>query len=104
MKREKAKIKKSIPVEFQPILWSKNVKNLDLEKDKVYIIHQVLSYGSLDQIKWLFKIYKKKEIREVFLKFPKRIYIPSVFYFIKNFILGLKKKRLKEEKYVKPSF
>jgi Cu/Ag efflux protein CusF len=100
----KTKFQKSIPSKFQPILWSKNVKDLDLKKDKVYIIHQILSYGNLEQIKWLFKVYKKEEIKKVFLKSPKKIYIPAVFYFIKNFILDLRKKRLKKEKYVKAIF
>ncbi len=94
----------TIPQEFQPILWSKNVKDLDLEKDKNYIIHQILNYGNLSQIKWLFKVYKKEEIRRIFLKFPKRIYTPAMFYFVKNFILDLKKKQLREEKYVKTLF
>lgn len=88
---------------LQGILWSKNIRNIDLEKDKIYIIHQVLSYGNLNQIKWLFKIYKPEEIRGVFLKHPKRIYSAPVFHFIKNFILDLRKKRLFEEKYVKTS-
>lgn len=98
------KNRKTIPSKFQPILWSKSVKKLDLDKDKIYIIHQILSYGSLDQIKWLFKVYKREEIREVFLKSPKNLYTPAVFYFIKNFILDLKKKKLKKEKYVKTLF
>ncbi len=86
---------------LQGILWSKNIKKLTLEKDKVYIVHQILSYGNLRQIKWLFKIYGLKEIKEVFLKYPKRIYSAPVFYFIKNFILGLKNKKLSPENYVK---
>lgn len=100
----KPKIKKKIPSELQPILWSVNINNLDLERDKNYIIHQILSYGNLRQIKWLFKIYKKEEIKEVFVKFPKKIYLPSVFYFVKNFILDIGKKQLKEENYVKTLF
>ena len=88
---------------LQGILWSKDIKNLDLEKDKIYVIHQILSYGSLKQIKWLFKNYNLKEVQGVFIKYPKKTYTPSVFYFIKNFILGLQKKRLSEEKYVKTS-
>ena len=39
-KRQKPKLK--IPKSFQGILWSANIKNLDLERDKGYIIHQVL--------------------------------------------------------------
>lgn len=89
---------------LQGVLWSKDIRNLDLEKDKIYIIHQILSYGNLKQIKWLFKIYKLKKIQEVFIKYPKKIYTPPVFYFIKNFILGLQKKRLPKEEYVKTPF
>ena len=88
---------------LQGILWSKDIRKLDLKKDKVYIIHQVLSFGNLNQIRWLFKAYDLREIREVFLKDPKKVYTIPIFYFIKNFILGLKKKNLSKEKYVKTS-
>lgn len=97
------KIFSKIPDSLQGVLWSKSVKELDLKKDKVYIIHQVLSYGSLKQIKWLFKVYPSEEIRRVFLKYPKKIYTPPVFYFVKDFILVISKKLLKE-KYVKTPF
>lgn len=89
---------------FQGLLWSKKLGNIDLEKDKVYIIHQILSYGNLAEIKWLFKIYSTEEIRKVFLSCPKRIYSPAVLDFIKNFILNLKDKKIIKENYVKTAF
>jgi len=92
---------KKIPLKYQPLLWSKNIEKLDLKQDKIYIIHQILSYGDLKELKWLFRIYDKKEIEEVFIKFPKKIYQSAVFYFIKNFVLGVKTKRLREKNYVK---
>lgn len=98
------KHKKYIPPEFQPILWSKNVKELDLENDKNYIVHQILSYGNFRQIEWLLKTYGKEKTRKVFVNYPKNVYIPSVFYFVKNFILNLRKKQLKEKYYVKTLF
>ena len=88
----------------QGILWSKDIKNIDLEGDKIYIIHQVLSYGKIEQIKCLFKIYEPREIIDVFSNHPKRIYSPAVFNFIKNFILDLEKENLPMNKYVKTSF
>jgi len=91
------------PRSLQGILWSKDIRKLDLKKDKIYIIHQVLGFGNLNQAGWLFKVYSLKEIREVFLKYPKKVYTIPVFYFIKDFILGLKKKNLSKEKYVKTS-
>ena len=97
-------MKKKIPKEFQPILWSTNIKNLDLEYDREYIIHQVLMYGTLKQIGWLFKVYKENTIREVFLERPQNIYTPPAFYFIKNIILGLQNIPLSKKKYVKTLF
>jgi len=100
--KEKQNFKKTfrIPKSWQGILWSCDVKKLDWEKDKNYIIHQVLRYGDLKDIVLLFKIYSKKEIRKVFERNPMKIYTPQCFNFIKNIILDLKEKSLPSEKYV----
>lgn len=94
---------KKVPGSLQGVLWSKNIKSIDLERDKVYIVHQVLSFGSFKQIKWLFKVYGRREIQKVFLKYPKKVYTASMFNFIKKFILSLKNKKLDKQKYVKTS-
>ncbi len=101
--RRRKKLKR-IPSSLQPFLWSKSVEKLDREQDKIYIIHQILNYGDLRELRQLFRIYDISEIREIFIRFPKKIYRPSVFYFIKNFILDLKDKRLREGDYVKTLF
>ena len=93
----------SIPLNFQGILWSKDISKLDIQKNKNYIIHQVLMYGSLKQIDWLETVYTKKEIKNIFIKKPKRIYTPQAFYFVKNYILKVKDS-LKENIYVKTSY
>lgn len=95
---------KKIPKELQPILWSTNIKNLDPEKDKNYIIHQVLMYGTLKQIKWLFRMYGKETIKQTFLKEPQSIYSPPVLFFIKNIIFDLKNVRINKKEYVKTLF
>jgi len=104
MKKTKRKKQLKIPRSFQSILWSCNVKNLDLEKDKVYIIHQVLNYGNLEQICWLFKMYGRDEIKKVFLKKPVNIYYPSTLSFIKNIVLNLKNVPIKKKQYIKSLF
>ena len=101
--KEEQKLKKTfppIPKSWQGILWSCNIKKLDWEKDKNYIIHQVLMYGDLNDIALLFKIYSKKEIRKVFERNPMKIYTPQCFNFIKNIILDLKEKSISPKKYV----
>ncbi|MBU3964533.1 hypothetical protein KJ591_03275 [Patescibacteria group bacterium] len=87
--------------EFQGILWSKPISKLSLERDKIYIIHQVLSFGSLKQIKWLFKQYSGEEIAKIFLENPKKVYTAAVFNFIKNFVLDFNNKELPKNRYVK---
>jgi len=89
-----------ISEKLQPILWSKNINNLDLEIDKIYIVHQVLAYGSMDDIKIIQKIYSEKEIKNIFINFPKKIYTKPVFLFIKNFLLNINDE-LNEKDYIK---
>lgn len=90
----------AVPKKLQPILWSTDVKLLNVQRDKGYIIHQVLIYGIFEELQWLFSTYSKKEIIDVFINKPQKIYPRIVFYFIKNFILQLKDKKLSEGKYV----
>lgn len=88
-----------LPKKLQSVLWSVNIDHLDLEKDKYYIIHQVLIYGSLNDLKWLFAAYTRSEIIETFL-IPYKNYPRPIFYFVKNYILGLKKTNFNEDDYV----
>lgn len=93
------KHKKSLSQHWQSLLWSVDIKNLDLEKDKVYIIHQILNYGDLEDWKKLFKLYSKETIKKVFINHPYRNYRPARFNFVKKFLLKIKKP-LDPKKYV----
>lgn len=96
----KAKSKK-IPSFLQAALWSARIDDLILEKDKIYIINQILSYGTFPMVKWLLKTYPKKTILSVFLHHPIKDYPHSRFHFVKNFLLGLGKINLNPNSYVK---
>jgi hypothetical protein len=65
---------------------------MDLEKDKKEIITQVLNYGTWEDLKWLFKVYSEKEIKEV-IKNPRRgVWFRKVLNFwTKIFNIKLKK-------------
>ena len=78
-----------IPSNLQGIFWSRDVSKLSLQRDKKYIIHQVLAYGSLDNYKWLKSVYSKKEIKRVFVNYPRKTYTPSQFNFVKNYLLSI---------------
>jgi hypothetical protein len=89
-----------IPNNLQGVLWSSPVNKLDLNKNKEYIIHQVLMFGKLEDIRWLFDIYSYGQIKEIFLTKPHRVYTRPALNFINKFVLKLNKNDLPTEKYV----
>ena len=100
MKKDSLLKKNKIPASLQAILWSKNIENIDSYNDKIYIIHQVLAYGDMDEIRWLFTIYLKNEIKNTFTDYPLKIYTRPVYFFIKDLILNIKED-IDENDYVK---
>ena len=89
-----------IPKKLQPVLWSTHVNLLDSERDKYYIIHQILSFGLLDEIIWVLNNYPKKTIIGIF-KESFKDYRRQRFYLIKDAVLGLKNWHPDERYYVK---
>lgn len=71
----------SLPKSLQGTLWSVPLGQLDIGENRVYIIHQLLAFGTLTDLRWLFSTYDKETIREVFLKHPTKIYTRSAFHF-----------------------
>lgn len=65
------KNKKKLPKRLQSVLWSYDISKIDLRKDKREIITQVLNYGTWEDLKWLYRVYSEKEIKEV-VKNPRR--------------------------------
>lgn len=90
---------KKIPPSFQSVFWSVRLEDLDLEKDKIYIVNQILSYGRIEELKWLFKTYPKEVIKEVFVKQPIKTYRAPSFNFVKKILLNIEEP-LPEERYV----
>src|SRR3990167_7307832 len=72
----------------------------DLKKDKIAIIHLVLAFGTIKELRLLFRRYSKQLITRVFLRYPIKIYSRQDFLFAKNFILSLLDADVPEKKYV----
>lgn len=89
------------PKSLQGVLWSVPVSKLDLERDKAYIINQILAFGVLDELRWLFKTYPKAVIVETFIKQPTKEYTRPAFNFAKNILLDLEDKDLPLDRYVR---
>jgi len=92
-------MQKHPPKKLQATLWSNSTNNLDIQNDKNYIIHQILSIGSLEDWKWLFKTYPLKTIISTFIHNPAKIYQPQRFSLAKV-MLGLKNHQFTKEYYV----
>lgn len=90
-----------IPGNLQPILWSKDINKIDLQKDKNYVIHQVLAYGTWENLGWLFKTYSREEIKKVFVEKPAKDYVPASFNFIKDYVLDLPNENINAQNYVR---
>jgi hypothetical protein len=59
-----------IPDSVKAVLWSYDLTKIDPAKHKKLIISQVLNFGSLDAISWLFSSYSAADIKEAALKTP----------------------------------
>lgn len=70
------------------MVWSKNKDKLTVEDD-VYVINQVLMFGSLEEIGELKNKYGLERLRRVFVDQPLRVYSKPAFNLIKNFILKI---------------
>ena len=54
---------------IRPFLWFSNLKEIDVKKDKIRIILNVLDNGTQKAVKWLFKSYPEKEIRDAIINY-----------------------------------
>lgn len=75
---------------FKPLFWFLNADKLDPQKDRNLIVHQVLSYGTLDDLRRLLKLYGKAAVRREFKKPAPGLYQPSILNFCQH-VLGIKK-------------
>ncbi len=75
--------------------YSKNIK-----KNSPDAIHQVLAFGTLEDIRSLKATTGEEKIKELFINFPKKVYTPPNLNFIKNFILHINS-AIDEQKYLK---
>ncbi len=54
-----------IPIELKKYFWDVIFEELDIKKNKQYIISRIYCYGDLKAIKWLKETYTTEDIKEV---------------------------------------
>lgn len=63
-------------------------------------IHQILMFGTLEEIQNLKETIGEDTVRHLFLSNPKKVYTAPALNFIKNFVLGINTS-IDEQKYLK---
>ena len=63
------KKRQAIPKQIRPFLWSYDIDAMDLEKDKMRILTNVLNFGTSSATRWIFSHYDRKNIVNA-VKYP----------------------------------
>lgn len=53
------------PLAKKSLFWDTNINNIDISKNKRYIIERILRFGDLTDYSWLKNIYSSKDIEKV---------------------------------------
>ncbi|OHA19038.1 MAG: hypothetical protein A3C08_03550 [Candidatus Taylorbacteria bacterium RIFCSPHIGHO2_02_FULL_47_18] len=57
-------IQNKLPNSFRPLLWSLKWEDVDVDKDKSDIILAAVNEGTLEQWRWIIRMYGREAIRE----------------------------------------
>ncbi|MGB9720039.1 MAG: DUF6922 domain-containing protein [bacterium] len=58
---------KRIPKFLKKYFWDTNLEDLDFKKYRIYILKRILEYGDEKAVAWLWKNFKKSEVRKVLI-------------------------------------
>lgn len=59
---------KRLPINFKKYFWDTNLKNIDTEKNKIYVIERLLEYGDTEAYRWLKKNFPKSMLIKIAAK------------------------------------
>ena len=68
-----------IPSGLKPYFQEYDIARLDITRDANLIIQRVLEFGTWDEIRWLFEIYRSKRIRLFLRERGERLLKPVTF-------------------------
>lgn len=68
------------------LFWSTNPRRLDVHTDQAEIIHHILAYGSIDDIRYLLKLYPRTVVKRFFLQGKLGYYSPQAVAFTQQLL------------------
>jgi hypothetical protein len=66
------------------LFWSANQDVLDVERDRDEIIHHTLAYGSVEDIRYLLRLYSRPIVKKSFLEGRPGYYSPQAVAFAQS--------------------
>lgn len=57
-----------LPLAKKSLFWDTDINNIDMSKNKRYIIERILKFGDLTDYFWLKNIYSSNEIEKVIIR------------------------------------
>ncbi len=57
-----------VPKFLKKYFWEIDYKNLDFKKHRVYVLKRIMEYGDEKAVAWLWRNFKKSEIKKVLIK------------------------------------
>ena len=83
---------KKLPKFLKKYFWDVEFKEIDLDKSKVYILKRILEYGDEQAVGWMWKNFKKSEIKDALSNFRGYSQKSANFWAV---ILNIKKENVK---------
>lgn len=81
-----------LPVFLKKYFWDVKFEDIDQDRRRVYILKRILEYGDKEAVHWMWKNFKKSEIKYTLTNFRGYSQKSANFW---AFILGIKKEDVK---------
>lgn len=83
---------KKLPKFLEKYFWDVDFEKINFENRKVYILKRILEYGDEKTVRWMWKNFKKEEMKNALCSFRGYSLKSANFW---AFILGIKKEDVK---------
>lgn len=58
-----------LPAFLEKYFWDVEFEKIDLRKSKIYVLKRILEYGDQDAVHWMWRNFKKDEIKDAVSRF-----------------------------------
>ena len=94
---------KKLPLFLKKYFWDVEFKKINFKNRQIYILKRILEYGDEKAVKWMWKNFKKEDIKNILRNFrglsqKSANYWTFILDIPKDEVLCLKKRSLKEQR------